>query len=56
MNSEQKLERALECIEELIKLTENNEYQKFLYRNLISMQVELKRQLTNLQYHSKIKE
>jgi len=39
---------ALQQIENLTSLLEGNEYQKFLYGHLISIEVELKRQLLNL--------
>jgi len=56
MNPEMKLILALMQIENLTNLIEGNEYQKFLYGHLISVQVELQRQLTNLTHSSKIKE
>jgi hypothetical protein len=56
MNEQTKLILALMQIENLKSLTQENEYQKFLYSHLISMQVELQRQLTNLNHSSKIKE
>lgn len=56
MNEQTKLILALMQIENLTSLIEGNEYQKFLYGHLISIQVELQRQLTNLTHSSKIKE
>lgn len=56
MNEQTKLIFALMQIDNLTSLLEGNEYQKFLYSHLISMQVELQRQLTNIQHSSKIKE
>ena len=59
MTQEQKLTQALENVEELMNLTEGNEYQSYLYRHLIMIQVELERQLsclTNTSSHTKIKE
>ncbi len=56
MNDQTKLILALMQIENLTNLIEGNEYQKFLYGHLISVQVELQRQLTNLTHSSKIKE
>lgn len=56
MNEQTKLIFALMQIDNLTSLLEGNEYQKFLYSHLISMQVELQRQLTNLQHSTKIKE
>ncbi len=56
MNEQTKLILALMQIDNIISLIEDNEYQKFLYGHMISVQVELKRQLTNLTHSSKIKE
>ena len=56
MNEQTKLILALMQIENLISLIKDNEYQKFLHSHLISVQVELQRQLTNLTHSSKIKE
>jgi hypothetical protein len=56
VNDQTKLILALMQIENLTNLIEGNEYQKFLYGHLISVQVELQRQLTNLTHSSKIKE
>ena len=56
MNEQIKLTLALIQIENLVSLVEDNEHQKFLYSHLISVQVELQRQLTNLKHSSKIKE
>ena len=47
MNEQTKLILALIQIDNLISLTNDNEYQKFLYNHLISVQVELKRQLSH---------
>ena len=47
MNEQVKLILALQQIDNLISLTNDNEYQKFLYNHLISVQVELKRQLSH---------
>jgi predicted RNA-binding protein with EMAP domain len=56
MNPKIKLILALDQVENLTKLLEGNEYQSFLYQHLISIQVELTRQLTNIKSHSIIKE
>lgn len=56
MNEKTKLIFALMQIDNLTSLLENNEYQQFMYSHLISMRVELQRQLTNLNHSSKIKE
>jgi hypothetical protein len=45
MTEETKLILALMQIDNLTNLLEGNEYQKFMYGHLISIQVELKRQL-----------
>ena len=47
MTEQIKLILALQQIDNLISLTNDNEYQKFLYNHLISVQVELKRQLSH---------
>lgn len=51
-----KLILALMQIDNLTQLLEGNEYQVFLYSHLISVKVELERQLTNLKHSSTIKE
>ena len=56
MNSQAKLILALQQIDNLTSLLEDNEYQTFLYSHLISIQVELQRQLTNLKHSTTIKE
>jgi hypothetical protein len=56
MNDQTKLILALMQIDNLTSLIEGYEYQKFFYSHLISVQVELQRQLTNLRHSSTIKE
>jgi hypothetical protein len=56
MDQRTKLILALQQIENLTSLLEDNEYQKFLYSHLIQIQVEVNRQLTNLMHSSKIQE
>ena len=56
MEQKTKLIFALQQVDNLISLTEGNEYQQFFYSQLISIQVELQRQLTNLKNSSTIKE
>ena len=56
MDQRTKLHLALIQVNNLIELLKDNEYQKFLYGHLISIRVELQRQLTNIQHSSKIKE
>jgi len=40
------LEEALETIENLDALIQNNEYQSYIHQHLMSVRVELERQLT----------
>jgi hypothetical protein len=47
MTDKTKLIFALMQIDNLTKLLQDNEYQEFLYSKLISIQVELQRQLSN---------
>jgi len=47
MNKESKIILALMQVENITKLLEGNEYQQFLYSNLISIKIELERQLSN---------
>lgn len=47
MNEATKLLLALQQIDNLTSLLEGNEYQDFLYSHLISLNVELKRQLSH---------
>jgi hypothetical protein len=47
MNSQTKLLLALQQIDNLTSLLEGNEYQDFLYSKLISMRIELQRQLSH---------
>ena len=56
MNAKTKLILALQQIDNLTSLVEGNEYQQFFDSHLISIQVELQRQLTNLTHSFKIKE
>ena len=59
MNEEAKLHLALMQIENLTSLLKGNKYESFLYSKLIGIQVELRRQLSNLtrtNLSSKIKE
>jgi len=55
MNHHTKLILALHQIENLTSLLKDNEYQQYFYSHLIPIEVELKRQLTNLTHSSKIK-
>ena len=56
MKDEVKLILALQQINNLTDLLQDNEYQLFLYGHLISVKCELERQLTNLTYNANIKE
>lgn len=56
IDQQTKLIFALMQIDNLTQLLEGNEYQTFLYSHLISVKVELERQLTNLKHSTKIKE
>lgn len=56
MSEEEKLTKALSNIKELTFLFVGNEYESFLHSHLIQIQVEVSRQLTNIQHSSKIKE
>jgi hypothetical protein len=56
MNEQTKLILALNQIENVTSLMKNNEYEQYFYIRLIQMQVELKRQLTNLNSSTKLKE
>lgn len=49
MDQKMKLILALQQIDNLTSLLDNNEYQTFFYSHLISMQVELQRQLKLVQ-------
>ena len=54
MNQTTKLILALHQIDNLISLLEGNDYQSFLYSNLIKTKVELERQLTNINHTVKL--
>lgn len=56
MNQEIKLVLALQQIDNLTHLLDGNDYQQFLYSRLISIQVELNRQLTNIKHSTNIGE
>ena len=55
MNDQLKIILAIQQINNITELLQGNEYERFLYGHLISVRVELERQLTNLAHHSKIK-
>lgn len=54
MDPEYKLQVSLQLTEELAKLIEGNEYEMFFTQHIIPIKIELERQLTIIQYHSKI--
>lgn len=56
MDLKTKLLLSLQQVDNLTSLLEGNEYQEYFYFRLIQIQVELQRQLTNLQNSSKLKE
>lgn len=56
MDQKSKLLFALMQLENIASLIQGNQYEQFINSHLISIDVELKRQLTNLTHSSKIKE
>ena len=56
MDQQTKLIIALNQVDNITKLTEDNEYKTYLYSHLSTIKYELERQLTNLVNQSKIKE
>jgi hypothetical protein len=56
MTEQTKFILALMQVENISKLIENNEYEKFFVSHLIPIKIELERQLTNLNHSLKIKE
>jgi len=56
MKEEMKLILALQQINNLTDLLQDNEYRTFLYGHLISVKCELERQLTNLKHTGKLEE
>ena len=55
MNKQDKLELALQLVDQISNLVEGNEYEQFLSQHLLPLEFELKRQLTNIQHYSKLK-
>ena len=53
MNEKERLLIALQQINNITNLIQDNQYKEFLYGKLISVEVELQRQLTNLTYHER---
>ena len=56
MTDEIKFILALQQIDNLTSLLNDNEYEQYMYYHLIQVQIELQRQLTNLSNPIKIKE
>ena len=53
MNEKERLLLALQQINNITNLIRDNQYKEFLCGKLISVEVELQRQLTNLTYHER---
>ena len=53
MNEKERLLLALQQINNITSLLQDNKYKHYLYSNLITIEVELQRQLTNLTYHER---
>jgi hypothetical protein len=53
MNEKERLLLALQQINNITNLVQDNQYKEFLYGKLISVEIELQRQLTNLTYHER---
>ena len=53
MNEKERLLIALQQINNIANLIQDNQYKEFLYGKLISVEVELQRQLTNITYHER---
>jgi hypothetical protein len=53
MTLEEKLESALQKIEEVTELITNNEYEQFFVSHILPVEFEIKRQLTNIRHSAK---
>jgi len=53
MNEKERLLLALQQINNVTNLIQDNQYKQFLYCKLISVEIELQRQLTNLTHHER---
>jgi len=53
MNEKERLLLALQQINNVTNLIQDNQYKQFLYGKLISIEIELQRQLTNLTHHER---
>ena len=56
MDEKTKLILALDQVDNLVKLTDNNHWKNYIYGHLNSVHVELERQLGLLSHDEKIKE
>ena len=53
MNEKERLLLALQQINNITNLMQDNKYKDFMYSRLVSVEVELQRQLTNITYHER---
>ena len=53
MNEKSRLLLALQQINNITDLIQDNQYRDFMYGKLVSIEVELQRQLTNITYHER---
>ena len=53
MNEKARLLMALQQLNNITDLIQDNKYRDFMYSRLMSVEVELQRQLTNLTYHER---
>ena len=56
MTGQTKLQRAMNHLQIVIDLVEDNEYKQYLLSKFIPAQIELRRQLTNAQVSTKMSE
>jgi hypothetical protein len=56
MTDQTKLERAMNHLQIVIDLVQDNEYKQYMLSKLIPAQIELRRQLTNAQVSTKMTE
>jgi hypothetical protein len=56
MTDQTKLERAMNHLQIVIDLVQDNEYKQYMLSKLIPAQIELRRQLTNAQVSTKMSE
>ena len=56
MTDQTKLERAMNHLQIVIDLIQDNEYKQYMLSKLIPAQIELQRQLTNAQVSTKMSE